>query len=75
MSDDFDRSQELQIEANERAVALQRSRPIAESHPDFNGEDCAICEVQMPKERLALGKVLCITCQSIKERKAKLQGG
>ena len=48
--------------------ALGKSAP--ESHPDFDGRHCVgpNCGVEIPSGRLALGKVMCVDCQGLKER-------
>lgn len=40
-------------------------------YPEFDGESCVGCGDTIPEGRLALGKVRCVICQTIKERKAK----
>ena len=51
--------------------ALGRSAP--ETHPDFDGEHCIEpeCGVVIPTGRLALGRVRCVECQHLIERKAR----
>lgn len=40
-------------------------------YPEFDGETCIGCGDDIPEGRLALGKVRCVICQTIRERKAK----
>jgi len=49
--------------------ALGKSGP--ESHPDFDGVHCVeeACGVEIPAPRLALGKVRCVDCQQLLERR------
>jgi RNA polymerase-binding transcription factor DksA len=60
----------------EKAVAYQREFAKPEKHPDFDGKHCveADCGVAIPKERLKLGKVRCVDCQSRLESIAKRFG-
>lgn len=44
----------------------------AEYHPDFDGEHCVECEVDMHAVRLQWGRVRCIHCQERLEKRAKL---
>ena len=39
-------------------------------YPGFDGT-CVGCGDEIPEGRLALGKVRCVVCQTIKERRAK----
>lgn len=47
-----------------------RGKSAPESHPDFDGSHCVEenCGIPIPKARLALGKVRCVDCQSLKEQ-------
>lgn len=55
------------------ADAEQRARgkSAPETHPDFDGAHCVSedCGIEIPAGRLALGKVRCIDCQTLLERK------
>ncbi len=56
----------------ERALRAQVGKSAPETHPDFNGKDCVDCEELIPPARLALGKVRCVECQGILERRRGL---
>ncbi len=53
------------IEASRRALAPQVSE-------DFDGEHCIDCGVEIPKQRLAMGRIRCTDCESKVERMRKL---
>jgi RNA polymerase-binding transcription factor DksA len=56
------------------AAALKRAlgKSAPESHPDFDGKNCLDCEEPILVERLALGKIRCVHCQSVLERRGKM---
>ena len=56
-----------QAEAERRV----RSKSAPEHHPDFDGRHCVEehCGVEIPAGRLALGKIRCVDCQSLLERR------
>ena len=56
-----------QAEAERRA----RGKSAPESHPDFDGVHCVEdeCGVAIPAGRLNLGKVRCVDCQSLLEKR------
>lgn len=56
-------------QAEARARALGKSGP--ETHPDFDGEHCVDCEVEIPVKRLELYKVRCVSCQELLENKGR----
>lgn len=61
-----------QIDAfNNQAVDRARKAAAPESHPEFDGEHCIECEIDIPPARLALGKVRCVECQQLHEKGAK----
>ena len=53
-----------------------RPSPVlaAQTHPDFDGVHCVDCDVEIPAERLAWGRVRCTACQEIIELKKKTVG-
>lgn len=54
---------------NEQSV--QRARRKAQQHetdPAFDGESCIDCSIDIPKARLALGRIRCVECQSLLEK-------
>lgn len=68
---------ENQLEMAERLENAQRERSISEAalrsapetHPNFDGLHCVECETAIPHGRLLLGKVRCVHCQTIKEKR------
>ena len=44
-----------------------RGKSGPESHPDFDGLHCVDCEDEVPVERLAMGKIRCVSCREILE--------
>lgn len=55
------------VEQANRESALQAIRELAnapEQHPDFDGENCVSCGDAIPPQRLNMGKVRCVYCQS-----------
>ena len=46
-----------------------RGKSIPESHPDFDGSTCLECGDLIPKERIKLGKIRCVWCQGLLERR------
>lgn len=63
-------AQEQQERTEAAAVAKVRAAAAPESDPDFDGEHCveARCGDTIPAARLALGKIRCVTCQTVRER-------
>lgn len=67
---DFAQYQQL-IEQNiihEKAKALFK----AEYHPDFDGEHCIDCDIEIPERRLQMGRIRCIECQEAIEKREKI---
>jgi RNA polymerase-binding transcription factor DksA len=58
------------LEAGFIAQALEhhRAKVAPEKHPDFDGSHCVDCDVEIPIERLNLGKVRCVDCQVALEK-------
>lgn len=58
----------------ERAIAQRRAMAAPESHPKFDGKHCVEeeCGVEIPAERLALGKVRCVDCAALLEQQQSL---
>lgn len=75
--------EERELELAEQYSEQERSRRIEESRralaPErddrFDGEHCIECPTRMPPERLAMGRIRCVKCQSELERRRKLFGG
>jgi RNA polymerase-binding transcription factor DksA len=64
------------LEAGFIAQALQRHKEkvAPEKHPDFDGEHCLDCDVEIPLVRLEMGKIRCVDCQSELEKSKKFLG-
>ena len=48
-----------------------RGKSAPERHPDFDGQHCVEehCGVDIPAARLVLGKVRCVDCQTLLEKR------
>lgn len=59
-------------EAERRA----RGKSGPESDPRFDGKHCveADCGLEIPAARLNVGKVRCVDCQTLLEKRARLAG-
>lgn len=61
--DKFDAASDLEILQRNAAIAkIQRS--LVETHPDFDGENCVDCELEIPEARLKMCRVRCVSCQT-----------
>lgn len=71
--DDAQRYNELHHEVVFKNHAI---RMLPESHPNFDGTHCVEedCGVQIPQARLAMGKVRCVDCQTLIEKRHKMEG-
>lgn len=69
--DDGDYAQHQQL--REQAAIHERARQMArpETHPDFDGEHCLDCDIEIPEPRLKLGKIRCVDCQQLLEDREK----
>ena len=56
-------------------LAAHKEKMKPETHPDFDGEHCVDCDVEIPKVRLDMGKVRCVDCQHKLERLRQLYPG
>lgn len=72
--DEVDYAQMQQLEQNTQSIQKIREALAPETHPDFDGETCVDCGNDIPKQRLAMGKVRCVYCQNIIETKQKMYG-
>ena len=50
-----------------------RGKSAYETHPDFDGFHCVECEAVIPPQRLRLGRVRCVDCQTVKEREEQMR--
>lgn len=69
-ADPLDEASALATHLTEQAIAAARRNNVREEHPDFDGESCIDCDETIPAGRLALGKIRCVHCQGLLERKA-----
>lgn len=52
-----------------QALSRATGKSGPEQHPDFDGLTCVSCGIDIPAGRLALGKVRCIDCQALLEKR------
>lgn len=71
-SDSLDHASEVEEVFREKAIAAMRKKIPVPS--EFDGSHCVDCEIQIPPERLALGKFTCVPCQELIERGSRLYG-
>lgn len=72
MADEADLA-EVNVQSRmEEYLAANAKALRPETHPDFDGKHCVECDVGIPPERLAMGKVRCTHCQSTLEYKRRL---
>lgn len=62
-ADDNDRASNAEFSHNQDSLERIRALAKPESHPDFDGRHCVDCGEPIPKQRLVLGKVRCVSCQ------------
>lgn len=60
----------------EREQGIARVKALAgpETHPDFDGKTCVECGEDIPPVRLSMGKVRCVYCQTLLEKRRKGYG-
>lgn len=63
---------EMSIASGAVADAAMRLRP--QTHPDFDGETCIECGNDLDVDRLKMGRIYCVPCQTIREKNAKQRG-
>ncbi len=63
-ADENDRASMIELQNNQEALERARQLVSAETHPEFDGSHCVVCDAKIPKARLALMKVRCVECQS-----------
>lgn len=68
--DIFDQASD-QEEAYRSAAIRAASGSLRESHPEFDGATCLDCSDEMPVERLKLGRIRCVRCQTLLEKRRK----
>lgn len=70
-ADQVDIAQALQDDLNNRALTEARRKSAPENPEGFDGVNCFECEEPIHPARLALGRCLCVDCQTVKEQSAK----
>lgn len=70
-ADESDRASHIEFSHNRECLDRIREMAKPESHPDFDGKHCVDCDDLIPKARLGLGRVRCVSCQTNIERAAK----
>ena len=73
MADENDRASALEAAFNENAIQVVRQKAAPETHPDFDGKHCVECGEGIPQVRLTNGRVRCVVCQNILEKRQKLR--
>lgn len=73
-ADPLDEATALSASLTDQAIAAARRTTAPETHPDFDGESCIDCGDTIPAARLALGRIRCVRCQTLKERRAAQYG-
>lgn len=68
-SDNLDQAADMQDAMNNAGIAAAASRVAPERHPLFDGENCIKCGNEIPAVRLAHGKIRCVTCQTVLEKR------
>ena len=70
-ADDLDRAADLTRQQNEAAIEEVRRAARPEQAQLADGSwpfpDCEDCDEPIPAARLAMGRIRCVTCQSIRE--------
>jgi len=64
----FEMAEALERAQRDSAMAEVAKANAPQSHPDFDGKHCIDCEMKIPQQRLAMGKIRCVECQGRKER-------
>lgn len=70
--DEADQASILQMNETNQALASVKAKLEPETHPDFDGKHCVDCDNEIPKARLAMGRVRCVHCQGFLEAKGRL---
>ncbi len=57
-----------------KALEAHKAKVAPEKHPDFDGVTCLDCGDDIPQVRLSMGRMRCVYCQEILEKKNKMRG-
>jgi RNA polymerase-binding transcription factor DksA len=68
-SDNLDQAAVIQDVINNAGIAAAATKVAPEKHPLFDGESCIKCGDGIPPARLAMGRIRCVICQTILEKK------
>lgn len=71
-ADPIDAATDLAEEMNSRALANFRKQNVPQTHPDFDGKTCIDCADDIPAVRLEMGRIRCVACQGVLERKQRI---
>lgn len=72
--DEGDIASALELGFIAHALEMHKAKVAPETHPDFDGESCLDCGDDIPQARLVMGRIRCVHCQEILEKKNKLRG-
>jgi RNA polymerase-binding transcription factor DksA len=72
--DEGDIASALELGFIAHALEMHKAKVAPETHPNFDGETCVDCGDDIPEVRLTMGKVRCVHCQELLEKKNKLRG-
>lgn len=72
--DEGDIASALELGFIAQALERHKEKVAPEKHPDFDGTHCVDCDIEIPQLRLTMGKVRCVDCQEILEKKNKMRG-
>lgn len=73
LRDENDLASAIEAQFIENAIAEAKRKSGPETHPDFDGEHCIDCDESIAPARLELGKIRCIDCQVMLEKRMRLQ--
>lgn len=68
-NDNLDHASVIQDAINNSGIAAASLKVAPEKHPDFDGSNCVKCGEELPSVRLAYGRIRCVTCQTILEKR------
>lgn len=69
-ADETDMASDMEEAFREKAIEQVQSH-LRQHHPDFDGVTCLDCGEDMIELRLQMGRIRCVYCQNILERKQK----
>lgn len=70
-ADELDRASQLQEHENEQALIRMRAADQPQKHPDFDGVNCLMCDIELPLLRVERGRIRCTVCESAVEHQNK----